>query len=106
MGQNAGGYWLVAQETLDRLGTADDLESRLRPRSAEGLIVTAARPGDPLYELGLRPGDLIVSINGVRPATTSALRQAGNRSPHDHAALGMEIERKGQIDLVYYQLED
>ncbi len=54
--------------------TVDDLDAnlarRLNLRETKGVVVTRVAPGTPAAEAGLRPGDLILEVNGQNVATT------------------------------------
>jgi serine protease Do len=60
-----------------------DLADRFQYRLGEGVIVTAVTPGSPAAEEGIRPGDLILSVNGRNIASTdefaAAVRQSRQR---------------------------
>ncbi len=73
------------QETRQTLGVevrnlSPALAQRFGYRPGEGVIVTAVAPGSPAGSVGIRPGDLIVSVNGQTVTSTDqfakVIRQA------------------------------
>ncbi len=61
----------------------------------EGVLVTRVPPDTPAARAGLRPGDVIVSVNGESVATVEALRMAILRTPGDGPArLGVSRKRQ------------
>jgi serine protease Do len=60
-----------------------DLADRFHYPLGEGVIVSAVTPGSPAADKGIRPGDLILSVNRQEVASvddfTAAVKQAGKR---------------------------
>ncbi len=60
-----------------------ELATRFHYKVGEGVIVAAVTPGSPAAERGIRPGDLILSVNRQDVASvddfTAAVKQAGQR---------------------------
>lgn len=73
-----------------------------RPR---GFKVYAIRPCSLPEQLGLRNGDLVVSINGVAPLTPDSLL-ASFKTLRKATDFTVRIERKGQIVTQLYHLYD
>ena len=60
-----------------------ELATRLHYKVGEGVIVSAVAPGSPAAERGIRPGDLILSVNRQQVASvddfTAAIKQSSKR---------------------------
>jgi hypothetical protein len=67
----------------------------------EGMLVISVAPGSLAEKIGLRPNDVIVSVNGAPPvderATVTALRKAAN---DDAAPLALEVIRAGSRTVI------
>jgi S1-C subfamily serine protease len=59
-----------------------------------GILVLGALPGSPAAELGLRYGDVLLSVNGVR---TSAVEHFLEARTLDTKRMRVELVRSGQI---------
>ncbi len=85
------GWRLVADTVVEaRLGVSFSQDSA-------GLAVTAVQPGSAADEAGMRPGDILVALGGVRASEPDFLRRwresAGTRAG---APLTIEVRRAGQ----------
>jgi serine protease Do len=100
-GQNApskaGGAGAAARWQGARLQTAgDDLKDRFRlPRDAAGAVVTEVDEDSPAAEMGLRPGDLVLSINGRRVQNAPAFAAAASGVSID-AGVVLDVNRRGE----------
>jgi Do/DeqQ family serine protease len=72
---------------------------QLRSRTREGVLVAGVDPAGPAGEAGLRPGDVIVSVNRTKVADGDALKAALDRTPAGRPAL-LLIERRGEPEYV------
>ena len=72
---------------------------------AGGIRINQVRPGGPFHKLGLQQGDIILSINDVAPGADLSLEQAVAQTPHGDTALKLEVNRRGLVDLIYYQMD-
>ncbi len=51
------------------------------PFETRGVIIRAVEPGSPADDMGLRPGDLVISLNGKATETASAFADAAKGRP-------------------------
>ena len=81
--------------------TPDAREQLSVPDGTEGAVIREVRPGSPAEQAGLRPGDVIVGVGGVKtaspPDVTKAIRSALNGSDH---AVALRVLRDGNIGFV------
>lgn len=81
-----------------------DLLEQLGLEPGSGIRVESVFPGLPADRSGLKPGAVIVAIDGQSPATTTALRsRLGRRSPGD--AIVLDVVTRGQRRQVTLELD-
>jgi serine peptidase DegS len=61
----------------------------LGPQASEGIVITNVSPSSPAAEAGLRPGDLIIGINGARRSLGEALSVVASTPPGERIALSV-----------------
>jgi predicted metalloprotease with PDZ domain len=85
------GWRLVADTVVEaRLGVSFSQDSA-------GLTVTAVQPGSAADEAGMRPGDILVALGGVRASEPDFLRRwRANAGTRAGAPLTIEVRRAGQ----------
>jgi type II secretory pathway component PulC len=106
MGQNDEGFWRLEQETLDQLTGEEQFTAQVTPIGTRGVRLDKVHPNDPFTRLGLQEGDIILRVNGRVPGSDLPLGMAMGSPPMgDEATLQLEIERRGVMDLIYYELE-
>lgn len=90
---NRGRLGVAVQDLTPELATAFGLKNR------KGVVITQILKGSPAEKSGLKPGDIIVSINGKQVKNSSSIRNAvgllriGN-------TVTMQILQKGQLKTV------
>jgi len=73
-------------------------------RNAYGVVVAAGSATDPASGTGLKPGDVIYSVNGAPMCTVEALKKKLDEiRPGD--SIAMQIERSGRLMFVSIELE-
>jgi serine protease Do len=73
-------------------------------RNAYGVVVAAGSATDPASGTGLKPGDVIYSVNGSPVSTVAALRNKINEFKPGQEVV-MQIERSGRLMYVTLDLE-
>jgi Do/DeqQ family serine protease len=88
-----GGDTRFAGTAVETLNPAAAQELGL-PYSARGVIVRRVEPGSPAAQLGLRPGDLILSLNGREIEDADTFRSIADARPN---AWEIVLRRGGRI---------
>jgi S1-C subfamily serine protease len=73
-------------------------------RNAYGVVVAAGSATDPASGTGLKPGDVIYSVNGSPVSTVAALKGKINEFKPGQEVI-MQIERSGRLMYVTLDLE-
>src|SRR5579864_4392659 len=73
-------------------------------RNAYGVVVAAGSATDPASGTGLKPGDVIYSVNGSPVSTVAALKNRLNEFKTGQEVV-MQIERSGRLMFVTLELE-
>jgi serine protease Do len=73
-------------------------------RNAYGVVVAAGSATDPASGTGLKPGDVIYSVNGSPVSTVAALKNRINEFKPGQEVV-MQIERSGRLMYVTLDLE-
>lgn len=75
-------------------GLTDTLRQRYRvPEDVDGVVVTAVRPGSPAQSAGLRPGVVILQVDGENVSTERDLRdKIDNAKDNDKDALLLRMQ--------------
>ena len=95
---------------VPRLGVlALDINDRIAPmvgglRLGRGVLVAARSADSPMADHGLRPGDVIVSMNGAPITALADLRSGIGRLP-THAAVVLQIQREGQLMYIAMEIQ-
>ena len=95
---------------VPRLGVlALDINDRIAPmvgglRLGRGVLVAARSADSPMADHGLRPGDVIVSMNGAPIAALADLRSGIGRLPA-HAPVVLQIQREGQLMYIAMEIQ-
>ena len=81
------------------------LLAQAAPSLAVGVQVVSVSPGSPAAQAGLRPGDIIVAVNGTSVRTLEdlarALEEHGVKDPQRSAVIRLTVRRGGEtIDVV------
>lgn len=86
------GWRLVADTVVEaRLGVSFSQDST-------GLTVTAVQPGSAAAQAGVRPGDIVVALGGVRASEPDFFRRwRENPGTRAGAPLSIEVRRAGQL---------
>jgi general secretion pathway protein C len=99
----ANQYTVARDQLAAQMRTPDFLkQATLIPSSGGGFLVRQIQPGSLYEKLGMRAGDVIMSVNG-QPINTAedAIRLYQQMSSID--AVQMEITRGGKRESLYYQ---
>jgi serine protease Do len=78
-----------------------DRARQLGVRASDGLVVTAVQPSSRAADAGLRPGDVIEEVDGVKVTTGEGLRSALARTGDAPALL---LVHRGEVT-VYIPLD-
>ncbi len=105
-GETAGFYTIKRSEIINQISSGDFLHYiNIVPISnPSGLKVTYVSPRSFIYKLGIYPGDVILSINGIRIRTPedsfSAFEQLKTAD-----SITITVLRKGKKVKLHYELE-
>ncbi len=103
--QTEQGFWRVERETLDDLGRAPELMTHVTSLGDAGVRIDKVQANDLFHKLGLQQGDIILSINAQVPGSGLSLQQAIAHMGTSEPLLRLEIERQGQMDVLYYEVD-
>lgn len=78
---------------------ASNVEAPPRNAPASGMRISDAVPGSRYAELGLRQGDVLVSVNGIELADAKMAVQAFN-ALRDASSIVMRVNRQGKIIVI------
>jgi type II secretion system protein C len=92
---NQGGN-AAAQSPLGMSAIAPAVAQAQEQTRSQGYRVTGAGVGSRLYQFGMRPGDIIRSINGI-PVNSMGDAALATRSMKGASALSFEVERSGEV---------
>jgi len=83
--------------------SADEAEDLGMPFDEPGVLILEVEPGSPARRVGLREGDVIVTVDGDETPDPESLRQAiQSREPGD--VVELEVMREGEDDFVVYEV--
>ena len=99
-----GGYSHAERATLDKLSRAPELNTQVTSLGPAGVRVDKVQADDLFHKLGLVQGDIISAVNGSIPGADASLQQAMVQAVMNEPVLRLEIERRGLMDLFYYEL--
>jgi S1-C subfamily serine protease len=71
------------------------LAQQFRLRDNKGVVVVQVESGSPAAEAGIRPGDLILEVNGEAVSTVKEYREAVGKVKKDSVARFL-VKRQGQ----------
>jgi serine protease Do len=75
------------------------LESKLAPDTRDGVVVEEIRPGGPASKSELRPGDVIIAVDGKTIQTTRQLRNEISEKPAGKATMLTVVRGKEHLDI-------
>jgi serine protease Do len=100
-------YLGVGLRNVSDFPSAIRLEQLNLPENiTEGVIITAVEPSSPAAEAGLQEKDVIVSINGTKIDSISALRKYLHTKTKIGEKISIEIFRNGKQMKVSLQLSE
>jgi serine protease Do len=82
-----------------------EIAERLGTTATESVVVTEVQPGSPAARAGLRPGDLVVEVDGSPVDSSRAFRRAVEGADAGQGLL-MRIERNGTSRFIVITPDD
>ncbi len=105
LAQTEHGFWRVERETLNDLGRSSELIGDVTPLGDEGVRIDRVKANGLLHKLGLNQGDIIRSVDARMLGSGLSLQQALAQTRTDESLLRLEIDRQGEMDVLYYQFD-
>ena len=96
--------FVLAVNDRQRIAGQISLEPAVRDGWLQGYLVTWIEPGGDFYRLGLREGDVVVSLNGAAASAPGAFMQALN-GLQGQTAFDLTVERQGRRIAYSYLFE-
>ena len=90
------GAKVSAQSALGMSAIAPAIAQAQEQTRSQGYRVSGVGVGSRLYQFGMRPGDVIRSINGI-PVNSMGDAALATRSMKGASALSFEVERSGEV---------
>ncbi|MCX7834669.1 MAG: S1C family serine protease [bacterium] len=75
----------------------------IKNKNSEGVVVKAVLPNTPAYHVGLKDGDNILEIDGIRIKKVSVLRKQITKNPNKKVTLTIERNQKNHTVEVFLQ---
>ena len=99
------GFWHIKRENLDQLSSTRELIREVTLLDAGGVRIDKVQADGLFHMLGLKTGDIISNINGQVPDADLTLKQLIEQTEMGETMLRIEIDRQGEFDVVYFEID-
>ena len=97
----------IERKALEELSQLPKFSLPVTQQQNGGFHIDSAEKDGPLWKLGLKPGDVIVSFNARVPDVGSSFSNAVAQAlSQNEGVLRLEVENDGKPDVLYLEIDD